>query len=298
MPENAAVPLISVVVPFRNARAYLHQCIHSLLDQTLSSHEYEVILVDNNSSDGGRAIVAKYPQVTLLQESADGAYAARNRGLEEATGDIVAFTDSDCEVDRDWLERIAEAVRAPGVLVVLGQRVAATDRGLLNLVSAYESQKATYVMTQGRGPLIFGYTNNMAMRRQVLEEQGPFPEMLRGGDTVMVSRIVEAYGSSVARYCPAVRVRHLEMTSLWSYYSKNRTYGGSNERAGSFAPYRPLRNHERWRIFRNTVQERELSFVKGGILLAALIPGMLCFEWSRYMARRGLRNDHLSRLQR
>jgi hypothetical protein len=88
------------------------------------------------------------------------------------------------------------------------------------------------------------------------------------------------------------------MTSLWSYYSKNRTYGGSNERAGSFAPYRPLRNHERWRIFRNTVQERELSFVKGGILLAALIPGMLCFEWSRYMARRGLRNDHLSRLQR
>lgn len=292
------MPLISVIVPFRNASSYLRRCIHSLLNQTLGPDEYEIILVDNNSSDDGRAIVAEYPRVKLLEELENGSYAARNRGLEEARGDIVAFTDSDCDVDEDWLERIADAVRDPGILVILGQCVAATDRGVLSLVSAYESQKAFYVTTRGRSRLMFGYTNNMAVRRQVLVELGPFPKMLRGGDTVMVSRIVEAYGSSVARYCPGVRVRHLEITSLRTYYSKNRTYGESNEYIGELVPYRPLRNYERWRVLRDTVQQRGLSLVEGGILLAALIPGMLCFEWSRHMARRRIRSDGLLRPSR
>jgi hypothetical protein len=194
-------------------------------------------------------------------------------------------------VYRDWLERITDEMRAPDLSIILGQRVAATDRKVLGLLSAYESCKASYVADRGLDALFFGHTNNMAVKRRVIEELGPFREIMRGGDTVMISRMIKAYGSGTARYCPDIRVRHLEISNLRSYYSKQRIYGASNEYVRALVPYRPLSNRERWQVFRRTVREKQLSPVQGGILLAALIPGMFCYEWNRRMARRRIKSS-------
>jgi glycosyltransferase involved in cell wall biosynthesis len=270
-----------VIVPFLDARPTLEGCMASLLDQTMPRDAYEVIFIDNNSTDGGAASVAARSEVRLLREPTVGVYAARNRGIRAARGEILAFTDPDCRPERDWLERIAAAMRAPDVGVLLGRRVPPAGGGLLALVMAYESQKAAYVTSSGRGEIVFGHANNMAVRREVMERVGPFPEVLRGGDTILVRRAVDAYGYHVVRYDPGATVCHLEVATLGDYYRKARVYGRSNEALRALIPFRPLSLGERWGVFRRTVEAQRWSPARGALLLAVLVPGLFCYEWGR-----------------
>lgn len=101
MPTPPPIPLprCSVIVPFWNAGRYVRRCIESLLSQSLPQSEYELLFIDNNSTDGSDQVVAAFPAVRLLREAKQGSYAARNRGLAEARGEILVFTDPDCAVD-------------------------------------------------------------------------------------------------------------------------------------------------------------------------------------------------------
>jgi glycosyltransferase involved in cell wall biosynthesis len=283
--REMSAPRISVIVAFRDVRPYLSGCIASLLDQTLPRDAYEVIFVDNGSIDGGDAEVAELPGVRLLREQRLGVYVARNAGLRAARGEVFAFTDPDCVVERDWLERIASAVRSPGVGIVLGQRVAESDEGLLSLVMAYESCKAAFVTSRGLEEAVFGHTNNMAVTRTLMDAIGPFPEVTRGGDTVLVRRAVDARGCGVVRYLPDLRVRHREIATLRDYYGKARTYGRSNECLRALVSFRPLTVAERWRVFRDTAGAQAWSPARAALALAALVPGWLCYEWGRHASR-------------
>jgi glycosyltransferase involved in cell wall biosynthesis len=277
-------PAFSVIVPFLDARPFLAGCIDSLLKQTLPRETYELIFVDNNSADGGSATVAAYSEVRLLSESTPGVYAARNRGVSAARGEILAFTDPDCQVERDWLERMSTTMSAPEIGIVLGHRLPLNDGGLVALVMAYESQKAAFVTSSGIGEIVFGHANNMGVRREVMERVGPFPQVVRGGDTILVRRAVDAYGCHVVRYDQKLRVRHLEVSRLRDYYRKSRTYGESNQRLRQLVPFRPLSLLERWRVFTRTLAEDRLSPGRGALLLALLVPGLVCYEWGRYMS--------------
>ena len=110
-------PLISFIVPVYNVRAYLRQCLDSVLAD--NSVPIELIAVDDRSTDGSAEILAEYaardPRVTMLTVERNGGQGpARNRGLEFATGDYVWFVDSD-----DWL--------ADGIVAAVAARIAHTD---------------------------------------------------------------------------------------------------------------------------------------------------------------------------
>lgn len=97
---------VSVVVPVLNRERDIGRCIEALLAQ--DSPNYEIIVVDNNSSDATRDVVRRYP-VRLLVEKHRNPYKARNLGIRSTSGDIVAFTDSDCVPEPQWLSRLVEA---------------------------------------------------------------------------------------------------------------------------------------------------------------------------------------------
>ena len=98
----------SVIVCTRNGAARIGACLEALEKQTLPAHE--IIVVDDGSTDGSGDLVAThFPEVRLLRLEAGGLSAARNAGAELATGEILAFTDDDCEPDRDWLAGLAGA---------------------------------------------------------------------------------------------------------------------------------------------------------------------------------------------
>jgi len=96
-------PFVSVTVPVLNRENDIGRCLNSLL--ALDYPSFEVIVVDNGSTDKTQEIVSRYP-VKMVVEQKGGAYAARNTGTEFARGEIIAFTDSDCVADRDWLKNL------------------------------------------------------------------------------------------------------------------------------------------------------------------------------------------------
>ena len=109
-----------------------------------------------------------------------------------------------------------------------------------------------------------------------------FRSRFRGGDTIFVRRAVDALGTQLVRYCPAMEVCHLEITKLQDYYQKHAIYGQSNELLGRVLPFRPLLNRERWRVFRQTVRLNQLSTLKSLLLLGLLLPGAFYYEWGRW----------------
>ncbi len=111
-------PLISVVVPARNEEKYLGSCLEALLRQDFQS--YEVIVVDNASTDNTSSIAKQY-KVRLVFERKTGLSYARNKGFSKALGEIIARTDADAIPPKNWLSRIYEVFEEdPKVVAVTG----------------------------------------------------------------------------------------------------------------------------------------------------------------------------------
>ena len=118
MPE---LPNVSVVVPVFNAQETIKECIQSLLDLNYPKANLELIFVDNASTDRTPEMLRQYSNdIRILHEGKKGPAAARNKGLWNARADIIAFTDSDCIVDRDWLLNLIPALKNPAVGIVGG----------------------------------------------------------------------------------------------------------------------------------------------------------------------------------
>ena len=115
---------VSVVVPFYNAERTLAECLEALADQDYA--EYEVILVDNNSTDLSPAIAREFLEThpdfeaQLVREQRQGVSIARNSGARLATGEIIANTDSDCLPTRSWLSELVEAFADEEIAAVAG----------------------------------------------------------------------------------------------------------------------------------------------------------------------------------
>lgn len=102
--------LISVVVCTCNRAALLRVCLDSLAQQTLDSHKYEVLVVDNNSCDETLDVVSEYLKGSncfrVVREPGQGLSHARNRGWKDAVGQFVAYIDDDAKADPDWLAQM------------------------------------------------------------------------------------------------------------------------------------------------------------------------------------------------
>jgi glycosyltransferase involved in cell wall biosynthesis len=281
--HRGPVKMISVIIPVYNAGNYLASSLESLTEQDYPAEKYEVIVIDNNSTDASLEIAGRFSRVRLLKESKQGAYAARNAGIAAASGDIIAFTDPDCVCGRRWLFSIDEALSKPSTGIVLGSRQPAHAGWLLRLLTSYENCKSEYVFASGRRALYFGYTNNMAVRREMLERHGPFVERGRGADTIFVRRVVDAEGHGVVTHRPDMIVRHLELNGILTYYRKTFTYGRSWSLYRHIIPSASLSFPERMKVFAGAAR-RNGGSLDAVLLLGALGVGLLFWMAGRLSA--------------
>lgn len=110
---------ISVIVPAYNAQPYISRCIEALLSQSFNPNNYEVIVVDDGSSDQTADIIKNYPVKYVYQKN-QGPATARNRGVKEAKGDIILFTDADCVPTGNWIEEMVRPFKSPDIAAVKG----------------------------------------------------------------------------------------------------------------------------------------------------------------------------------
>ena len=113
-------PFISVVIPTRNRAHLLADALGSLLRQDYSTERYEIVVVDDGSTDETPLIVeelaadSRQPRVRLFRQPPKNQNAARNRGLSEAKGDLIAFFDDDEFAPKEWLSSLVQgAARHP-----------------------------------------------------------------------------------------------------------------------------------------------------------------------------------------
>jgi glycosyltransferase involved in cell wall biosynthesis len=211
-------------------------------------------------------------------EHKPGSYAARNRGIAESKGAIIAFTDGNCLPNTDWLQQISAAMHSPDVSIIQGSIRFTPDSSTLSMLAAYEWEKAAYIFSSDSKEIYYGYTSNMAVRRCLFDKLGPFLEISRGGDVVFVRRAIEEYSCNIVRYDPDICVFHLEITSVWKYYQKQWIYGRSYHNYSTIASVRPLANKERLQVFKRTIQRMGYSWVKSAYLFFILSLGGICYE--------------------
>jgi glycosyltransferase involved in cell wall biosynthesis len=185
------MPRVSVIVPVYNGERTIEACVDSILGMSFPRSDVELLLIDNASSDNTSTIINRYrDRAVILHEGKKGPAAARNRGLENATGDIVAFTDADCAVHRDWLSTIIAPLNDPVVGIVGGTILA---RKPCNAVEEFGERIHDHQMAIEYYSPPYAITMNWASRRSVLEQVGPFDdELLRCEDCDLAYRIVAA----------------------------------------------------------------------------------------------------------
>ena len=111
--------MISIIIPTYNEEKNIENCLNSLLNQTLPRKEYEIIVVDGQSKDKTVSIAKKYAD-KVIQQKSKGVGGARNDGVKLAKYDLIATTDADCIVPKNWLKDIITTFNNKNIIAVCG----------------------------------------------------------------------------------------------------------------------------------------------------------------------------------
>ncbi len=177
--------LASVIIPVLDQEDTIDACLRSVLDQSLPADRYEVIVVDNGSSDTTREKIAAHPVISLSEPRASS-YAARNRGVQAARGEVLAFLDADCRADRGWLERGLVTLGRENKRLVAGA-VETRTAPIPNVFEIYDHMKyLDQESSVGRG---YAATANFFIRRGDMCDLGGFDgDLVSSGDRELCLR--------------------------------------------------------------------------------------------------------------
>jgi cellulose synthase/poly-beta-1,6-N-acetylglucosamine synthase-like glycosyltransferase len=216
-------PRVSIVVPVRNRSAMIRPCIESLLAQSYPKESIQIIVVDNDSSDDTGSVVSHYPVTLLSERDFTTSYAARNRGIAHADGEIVAFLDSDCVASPDWVTELIAPLADDGVGAVVGT---IEDAAPQTLCEEFTTRLQPFARPERQG-LKTLLTANVAIRRSALEAVGLFDECLpTAGDVDLGWRLQLSLGLTIAE-APAARVQHNHRTTFRGVFAQYKRYGQS-----------------------------------------------------------------------
>lgn len=223
---DAAQPLVSVIVPVYNGAGTIGACLRALAAQDYPADRYEVIVVDNNSTDGTAGVIRQCSAARYVREtSAQSSYAARNRGIGEARGEILAFTDADCVPDGGWLTAGVAACLRPGVGGVAGAVLPQAPATLAQRYAVRHEALSQDTAVRGNSYKPAAYTANAFYRKDAVERVGRFDASVKsGGDAELAWKVQEQLGLSVV-FAPDAVVRHEHRARVGELLRQRRNYG-------------------------------------------------------------------------
>lgn len=191
-----ASPSVSVVIPAFNQTHTLARCLHSLFAQEYPKDRYEIVVVDDGSTDdtakeAQRLADQASASVRILRKPNGGPASARNAGIRASTADIIAFMDADCAAEPDWLNHLVSALTISGAAGVGGPIVNHVPRGW---VADYLTSGNFFRHRVRRGQVDYLLTANVVFRRSALLEVGGFAqyEGVWGEDADLSFRLKQA----------------------------------------------------------------------------------------------------------
>lgn len=209
---------ISVIIPTYNRAHTLPRSLGSLLKQTLSRSQFDVIIVDDGSTDDTEAVLATYEGVlplTVINQRHAGVSAARNAGIQASDSEIIVFFDDDARAEPDWLELILKIMQQEDIIT---GRVEPLCENIWPYFAPHYNQgnepHVSSVLLEG----------NCAIKRRVFDEVGMFDATIDYGHEgeSFLQKVGTKY---VNRYYPTVIIYHDYAVSLKHYLRKQKKFG-------------------------------------------------------------------------
>ncbi len=218
-------PSISVIIPVYNGEQTLSRCLESLLNQNYPRDSYEIIVVENGSTDATTEVAQRYP-VRVLHNSEQGPASARNMGIANSQAEIIAFTDADCIAHVDWLRELVQPYSDPEVGGVAGE-ILAYEHDERNITERFSDEFTPLrnFTKSDKDFLPYLFTANASYRRTVLVQLGGFNASLFTGEDVDLSWRLQIETNLHVCYVPQAIIYHHHRSSRRKLARQYRQYG-------------------------------------------------------------------------
>jgi glycosyltransferase involved in cell wall biosynthesis len=253
-PPLAAPTRVSVVICAYNAERTMDACLASL--RNLNYPDYEVVVVNDGSTDRTPAIIAEHraayegqadgPRLVVIDQPNRGLSVARNVGMAAASGEIIAYTDSDCVPDPDWLYFLVYRFLRTGMVAVGGPNFPPPEPSMVPAAVAVAPGGPTHVLLDDEvAEHVPGC--NMAFTKAVMQELGGFePIFAAAGDDVDFCWRLQNKGHTVG-FSPAATVWHYRRNTVNAYLKQQMGYGKAEALLYFKHPYRfNMLGQSRW----------------------------------------------------
>jgi GT2 family glycosyltransferase len=284
--EADSKPRISVLIPVYRDWDRLCLCLNALRRQTLAASDFEVIVINNDTAP----LPEDFPHagVHWVHAPQGHSYSARNAGLAIAQGEVLAFTDADCEPDPNWLTAGWQALQASTAALVGGRiGIAVTQRNVATDFDQAFAFRQAETVRNGHS-----VTANLFVRHEVFDVVGPFNEQMQsGGDFELCSRAIRAGFQLV--YAEHALVWHPARDSLTALFRKNRRVAGGFRRREFDLRRQGLRARLRfvvsmlrprlrywWRLLRGTEKTEALPVLRRPAVVVVQVLLHYHFAWS------------------
>jgi len=236
---------ISVIIPTYNRKDMLEGCLKSIFSQDYNTKDYEVIVVDDASSDGTSSIVKimakKHKNLRLIRNRQNmGPAYSRNRGIKKSRGNIIAFTDDDCSVDNDWLRSIKITHKNFPQEYGIGGKIIGSE--IKSPISRFRTFQIDYSLKKnklGERHVRYIPTCNVSYKKSVFKKIGFFDETYRYSEDIDFNMRLEKIGRPIC-FNEDITVFHRYQRTLKKFLNVSFSYGRFIPRIKKKYPKIPL----------------------------------------------------------
>ncbi len=270
--------MFSIIIPAYNASQTIAACLKSLGRQTLPSKDYEVIVVDDGSTDETEEISRRF-NIRYMFQPNQGPASARNRGAAEATGEIILFTDADCIPESNWIREMTQPFQNPGIAGVKGAYKTRQQKLAARFAQAEFEDR--YDLLKKHRFIDMVDTYSAAFRKDVFLQMGGFDESFphaNNEDTELAYRLAVSGHKLV--FNPQAIVFHTHPETFLKYLKIKFWRGYWRIMVYQRFPYKAVKDSYTPAVIKLQTMAMALSFlfVLGSVFFSKMIPAVfLCW---------------------
>jgi len=201
--DSLKLLLISVIVPTHNNSQELMSLLPLLCDQNSSEFDYEIIIVNNLSTDSTKAVCGKFPVKYVEENTIQSSYAARNKGISISKGEVYVFIDSDCTPTLNWLNNLVQCMKINNADMVGGSVVFYEDKSISGIYDSITNIQMRETILNRNAAL----TANLLITKETIYDAGLFDSQAISGGDITTTYLATQKGHKLV-YCDNAIVYH------------------------------------------------------------------------------------------